>query len=149
MKLFDQYGIHPVLYGAQDAHYVAGEIASKVKGILLSPSVLVSEPELGSDYRRPYAELQQAGIQVAFLSEAEEGAIDLPLRAAYAVANGMSPSGALRALTADAARMMSIGERVGKLAVGLDADVVLVDGPPMAPGTSVVRTWVNGEEVKP
>jgi len=149
VKLFDQYGIHPVLYGAQDAHYVAGEIASKVKGILLSPSVLVSEPELGSDYRRPYAELQQAGIQVAFLSEAEEGAIDLPLRAAYAVANGMSPSGALRALTADAARMMSIGERVGKLAVGLDADVVLLDGPPMAPGTSVVRTWVNGEEVKP
>jgi len=149
VRLFDRYGIRPVLYGAEDAHYVAREIAPKIKGILLSPSVLVAEPELGSDYRRPYAELQQAGIQVAFLSEAEEGAIDLPLRAAYAVANGMSPSGALRALTADAARMMSIGERVGRLVVGLDADVVLLDGPPMAPGTSVVRTWVNGEEVKP
>ena len=149
VKLFGQYGIRPVLYGAGDAHHVADDIASKVAGVLLAPSVLVSVPDRGSQHRRPYSELQQAGISVAFMSESEEGAIDLPLRAAYAVSNGMSPSGAVRALTADAAEMMSIEHRVGRLAVGLDADVVLLDGTPMAPGTSVLRTWVNGEEVKP
>jgi hypothetical protein len=149
VALFARYGIRPVLYGAEDAHLIALQIAGKVAGILLSPSVLVHEAERGSEYRTPYSDLQQAGIPVAFLSESEEGAIDLPLRAAFAVASGMSPDGAVRALTSDAASMMSIDHRVGRLAAGLDADVVLLDGPPMAPGTSVVRTWVNGEEIRP
>lgn len=141
-------GIRPVLYGASEAHLVVEEIAGKVAGILLGPTVLSFDPKRGTDYRTPYADLQNAGIPVAFASEAEEGAIDLPLRAVFAVANGMSPEGALRALTADAAVMMAIGHRVGRLASGLDADVLLLDGPPLDPGTSVLRTWVNGHEVE-
>jgi imidazolonepropionase-like amidohydrolase len=141
-------GIRPVLHGAAEAHLVLEQIAGKVAGILLAPAVVVSEPKRGTDYRTPYADLQSAGIRVAFQSEAEEGAVDLPLRAVFAVANGMSPEGALRALTADAAEMLAIAARVGRLASGLDADVLLLDGPPLEPGTSVLRAWVNGEEVE-
>ena len=90
----------------------------------------------------------QAGIRVAFHSDAEEGAAELPLIAAFAVSQGMSPEGALRSLTADAADMLAISDRVGRIAEGLDADVLLLDGDPLDPGTSVVRTWVNGEEVR-
>ena len=143
-----EVGLRPILYGAAEAHEVLDHIVGKVAGVLLAPNVVVPEAKRGTDYRTPYADLQNAGIKVAFQSEAEEGAIDLPLRAAYAVANGMSPEGALRALTADAAAMMTIEARVGRLASGLDADVLLLDGPPLDPSTSVLRTWVNGEEVE-
>jgi len=143
-----EVGIRPILHGAAEAHLVLEEIVGKVAGILLSPAVVVGSKKEGTNYRTPYADLQRAGIRVAFLSEAEEGAIDLPLRAAFAIANGMSAAGALRALTADAAAMMAIDERVGMLAAGLDADVLLLDGPPLEPGTSVLRAWVNGEEVE-
>ena len=54
----------------------------------------------------------------------------------------------LRALTADVARMMGVASRVGRLAAGLDGDVLLLDGPPLEPQTRVVRTFVNGEEVR-
>ncbi|HEX6881888.1 MAG TPA: amidohydrolase family protein [Planctomycetota bacterium] len=144
----NEAGIRPVLYGAREAHLVLEQIAGKVAGVLPASTVVVAEAERGTDYRVPYAELQNAGIRVAFPSEAEEGAIDLPLRAAYAVANGMSPEGALRALTADAAAMLAIDGRVGRLAPGLDADVLLLDGPPLDPATSVLRAWVAGEEVE-
>lgn len=147
VKTFAAFGIRPVLYGADDAHYVVDEIADHVAGILPSPTVVARETKRGIEDRLPYTDLQNAGITVAFHSAAEEGAVDLPLRASYAVANGMSPVGALRALTADAARMMAIDHRVGRLARGLDADVLLLDGPPLAPGTSVLRTWVNGKEI--
>jgi imidazolonepropionase-like amidohydrolase len=60
----------------------------------------------------------------------------------------MSVAGALRALTSDAAGMLAIDGRVGTLASGLDADVLLLDGPPLEPGTSILRAWVNGEEVE-
>jgi imidazolonepropionase-like amidohydrolase len=143
-----EVGIRPILHGAAEAHLVLEEIAGRVAGVLLSPAVVVTEAKRGSDYRTPYADLQNAGIRVAFQSEAEEGAIDVALRAVFAIANGMSPAGALRALTADAAAMMAIDGRVGRLASGLDADVLLLDGPPLEPGTSVLRAWVNGEEVK-
>ena len=147
VEAFESYGIHPVLYGAQDAHLVADQIVGRVRGILLPPRVRAYEAKKGAEFRTPYGEIQNAGIPIAFYSGAEEGAIDLPLRAAYAVANGMSPGGALRALTSDAAAMMAIDHRVGRLESGLDGDLLLLDGPPLAPGTSVVRTWVNGEEV--
>ena len=44
--------------------------------------------------------------------------------------------------------MMGIGARIGRLAVGMDGDVVLLDGPPLEPATSVLRAFVNGEEVR-
>jgi imidazolonepropionase-like amidohydrolase len=148
VEAFQAAGIRPVLHGAAEAHLVLERIAGKVAGILLDPTVVAFDPKRGTDYRTPYAELQNAGIRVAFQSEAEEGAIDLPLRAAFAVANGMSPEGALRALTSDAAAMMAIAGRVGRLESGLDADVLLLDGPPLDPRSRVLRTWVDGEEVE-
>ena len=41
----------------------------------------------------------------------------------------------------------AIDDRVGRLAHGLDGDVLLLDGPPLDPRTSVVGAWVNGVEV--
>jgi imidazolonepropionase-like amidohydrolase len=148
VETFERFGIRPILYGAREAHLVADELVGRVGGLFLTPTVVGFDAKRGTDYPTPYADLQNAGLRVAFLSEAEEGAIDLPLRAAYAVANGMSPDGALRALTADAADMLAISWRVGRLATGLDGDVLLLDGPPLEPETSVMRAWVNGEEVE-
>ena len=145
---FEQCGIRPVLYGASDAYKVVDHLVGRVAGILLSPTVLQYDAKRGTDYRTPYSDYQNAGIPVAFHSGAEEGAAGLPLAAAYAVAQGMSPTGALRALTADSAAMMSIGDRVGTLERGRDADVLLLDDTPLAPGTSILRAWVNGREVR-
>ena len=145
VALCEQYGVHPILVGASDANAVASKIAGRVKGVLLQQGVVSWQ---GARVRSPWADLQNAGLPVAFHSGAEEGAIDLPLLAAYAVSNGMSPAGALRALTADAADILSIGGRVGRLQAGLDADVLLLDGPPLAPGTQVVRAYVSGREVE-
>lgn len=148
VKAFEDAGIKPVLYSASEIHEVAEQIAGRVAGVLLSQQVIQVDPEQGAKERNRYAELQSYGIPVAFHSAAEEGASDLPLLASYAVSEGMSPDGAVRALTHDAATMLGIHSRVGKLAVGMDADVLLLDGPPMEPATSVMRVWVAGQEVR-
>ncbi len=146
---FEGAGIAPVLFGAAEAWRVADEIRGRVSGVLLSHTVLTHSAREGlQSLRNRYAQLADAGIRVAFHSAAEEGASELHLMAAYAVSQGMSPEGALRALTGDAAALMAICDRVGTLRAGLDADVILLDGPPLAPGTSVLRVWVNGEEVR-
>ena len=74
------------------------------------------------------------------------GSADASRLAAYAVSEGMSPEGALRALTIDAAHMYAIDSRVGALVPGLDADMILLDGSPLDVASSVTRVWVNGME---
>ena len=145
---FATHGIKPVLFGAGKASEVADKIRGRIAGVLPSLQVIEIGGELGTRERNHYAELQAAGIPVAFHSEAEEGAADLPLIAAWAQAHGLSPDGALRALTADAAKMLAIDHRVGRLAQGLDADVLLLDGSPLLPSTSVQRVWVAGKELR-
>ncbi len=148
VKAFEEAGIKPILFGAEDAWKVADRIRGRVSGVLLSQRVVWTEPKTGALKRNRYAELASHGIPVAFHSDAEEGAADLPLIAAYAVSQGMSPSAAMHALTAGAARMFAIDRRVGLLKAGLDADVVLYDRSPLDVSASVLRVWVNGKEVR-
>lgn len=145
---FNDAGIHPILFGANDAYKVVDKLRGRVAGILLTQRVIYTEPKTGAQKRNRYAEIAAAGIPIAFHSDAEEGAADLPLIAAYAVSQGMSPTAALRALTLDAAKMLAIDSRVGALEPGLDADVVLFDRSPLDASATVMRVWVNGKEVR-
>lgn len=148
VKAFEDVGIRPILFGADEAHEVAKELRGRVAGVLLDSTVVSMESDKGTERRNRFAELQNAGIPVAFQSSSEEGAADLPVIAAYAVSEGMSPAGALRALTGDAATMFHIESRVGRLARGADGDVLLLDGSPLTIGAGVVRVWVAGREIR-
>jgi imidazolonepropionase-like amidohydrolase len=142
---FEAVGIKPVLLGAADIHKVMAQVSGRIAGVLPNRWPLRGTKGIATVNR--FAELQEAGIPVAFYSAAEEGAGDLLLMAAYAVVEGMSPNGALKALTSDAATLLSIDDHVGRLEVGLDADVLLLDRSPMEVTARVQRTWVLGREV--
>src|SRR5262249_35434438 len=64
----------------------------------------------------------------------------------------LSPVDALGMLTADAAAILGVSERVGTLAAGKDADFVVLTGDPFALHTRVRSVFVDGEpafEAKP
>jgi imidazolonepropionase-like amidohydrolase len=66
------------------------------------------------------------------------------------VACGASPVAALAAATGVAARACGLQRRTGRLAVGLDADLLLVDGDPLDDVTALQRPRVvvsRGREV--
>jgi imidazolonepropionase-like amidohydrolase len=148
VEAFAEVGLKPILLGASEAHQVTGQMRDRVAGVLLTHQVLAQNAREGIERRNRYADLQAAGIPVAFHSDAEDGARDLFDMAAFAVLQGMSPSGALRALTADAARMYQLDNHVGLLAHGRFGDVVLLDRSPLDPRASVVRVLVAGQEVR-
>ncbi|MEL6714453.1 MAG: amidohydrolase family protein, partial [Planctomycetota bacterium] len=51
----------------------------------------------------------------------------------------------LRGVTIVPARVSGLGERVGSLEVGKDADILVVTGDPIDPRTAVEATWIDGE----
>jgi imidazolonepropionase-like amidohydrolase len=127
------YGIKPVIWTGDAAAGAASRLKGRVAGAIV---------------RRSGAIWSEWGVPVAFYSGAEEGAGELSLHAATAIAGGMSPVAALRALTSDAATMLGVGGRIGKLLPGYDADVLLLDGSPLDVSSTVLRTWVDGEEIE-
>lgn len=67
--------------------------------------------------------------------------------AAYAVRGGLDNRKALRTLTLDAARMLGVGDRIGSIEAGKDADVLILDGDPLHYATFVEMALVNGKVV--
>ena len=73
----------------------------------------------------------------------------LPLQAAMAVRYGFETPNAdqIRGLTIVPAQAAGIADRVGSLEPGKDADLIVVDGDPADPRTTVSMTFIEGERV--
>ena len=79
-----------------------------------------------------------------------EVAADAPPSAAegaLAAAHGMGSEQVLEAMTAGAARILGVDDRVGSLEVGKDGDLALYDGDPLEYTTHCVGVVIEGEIV--
>lgn len=100
-------------------------------GIL--PESLDKEREVGQKQRESFSRAQQAGIPIVFGSDAGvyphgDNAKQFP----YMVKYGMTPMQAIQAATVNAATLLGWQDRVGALAPGLFADLIAVEGDPLA-----------------
>jgi len=68
----------------------------------------------------------------------------LSMAAALAVRGGVSNQEALRSITLTPARLLKVADRVGSLEEGKDADILLLDRPPLDYRALVLKAWVNG-----
>ena len=149
LRLREEFDLRVVLHHVSDAWKVADEIA---RAGVPSSLIQIDSPggkleALGLRWESARA-LVEAGAKVCF--HTDDGITDsrLFLRSgALAVRAGLSRAEALAALTLEAARMLDLGERVGSLEVGKDADFVLLSGDPFSVYTQVLETWVDGEKV--
>jgi imidazolonepropionase-like amidohydrolase len=57
----------------------------------------------------------------------------------------MDRAKALEALTIANARMLDLGDRVGTMTPGKDADFVVLSGDPFSVSSRVPQSWVEGE----
>ncbi len=69
----------------------------------------------------------------------------LPLEAAFAVRGGADERTALQALTIMPATMMGLQDRIGSIEKGKDADLLILNGPPLDYRTYVEQAIVAGK----
>lgn len=100
------------------------------------------------------AELHRAGTTLLAGTDAGIGPSKrhglVPMAVADLVACGLTPAGALAAATGVSARACGVDDRTGRLAVGLHADLLMVDGDPLTDVTALQRPRVvvcRGDEV--
>lgn len=92
--------------------------------------------------------MAEVGVNVSINSDSDEHARRLNTEAAKAVKyGGMERHEALKLVTLNPAIQLGVGDRIGSLEAGKDADLAIWTGDPMSYATRCVSTWVDGKEL--
>lgn len=94
-------------------------------------------------YANPAA-LQRAGVRFAIVSDDSENVRNLPYEAAMASAYGLGPEAALRAITLAPAEILGAADRIGSIAPGREANLVLATGDILDARTRVTHVFIEG-----
>ncbi|MFT4839687.1 MAG: imidazolonepropionase-like amidohydrolase [Planctomycetota bacterium] len=154
LQLQKELGIQMVLEDPREIGPVAKMAADqKVMATFRVPamfgkSVPGGEDRLGVDAELHFdapAKAAAAGVIVGLSPAKGVPLRDYLMSVAIAVRHGLSPQTAMRAVGIDAARILGVADRVGSLEKGKDADFVVLSGEPLAIGSMVESTWIDGK----
>jgi imidazolonepropionase-like amidohydrolase len=137
--------------GLQGAIFLGGpvddmldELAESGVPIVLGPFALDTSERM---LRTP-GKLAERGLPIALAGAFPEAPLQgLRLTAALAARHGLATEHAVPAMTSVPARVAGIGDRVGSLAPGRDADFVILSGAPLDLSSRVLAVYIDGKRV--
>ena len=149
LRIAREFDVNITLEHVTEGHLIVEELAAEGVPLAVGPTLThASKFELQNKSWETPGVLAKAGCQVSIITD--NSVIPqqyLPLCAGMAVKAGMDPFDALRAITVNAAKHAGVGDRVGSLEAGKDADIVLTDGCPFEVFHTVKAVVINGNVV--
>lgn len=147
LNLADEFNISIVLEHATEADQLAEELASRQISCVLGPIAFSRRgTELANISLQTPARLAEAGVKFALMTDHPTyPSHQLPLFAGMAVREGLDYEQALLAITRYAAEIIGVGDRVGSLEEGKDADLVVHDGDPLDVTGKICGVMCNGQ----
>lgn len=157
-----EFSVRPLIVGGHGAAEVAGELKAAGADVVLSLNYPTRsralapdayEPlealEARRDARRAAGALAEAGVRFGFGSSGLKDTKELVANVRVAVARGLSPEAAVRALTLDAAAIAGADARHGAIVAGRRANLVVTDGDLLGEKTKVKHVFVAGRLLPP
>lgn len=147
LRIAKEFDVDIVIEHCTEGHLIADELAAFGVPVVVGPSLSsrskVELMELG--FGTPGV-LANKGVKVALMTDHPVIPIQyLPVCAAIAVREGMREEDAIAAITINAAQIIGVADRVGSLAPGKDADIVVWDNHPFNIMSKPSHVFVNGE----
>jgi imidazolonepropionase-like amidohydrolase len=151
LRLQREFGFRMVLDGGAEAYLVLDDLKAAGVPVFVHPTMIRAGGAAQNASMDTAARLHAAGIPFAFTSgyEAYVPKTRVVLfEAGVAVGQGGLPRrAALEALTVGAARLLGLDGRLGTLAEGRDADLVVWDGDPLEYTTHACTVVIGGAVV--
>jgi len=153
IALARDYKLKVILKGALEGWRAADELAAAKIPVILDPTINLP---LYFDHVGVRADnatlLARAGVRVILhasfsIYTTYNAGFALREVAGVAVANGLDHHTALAALTANPAIVWGVDDRYGTIAPGREADLLIWDGDPFEPLTTLVSVILQGSEV--
>ncbi len=151
-RIADEYGLKIIVDECTEGYKVTDLIAEKEAPVVAGPFYYYpqnySQYSEGREFNWNNAGiLAEAGVKVALASGAETETPSLLEAAVLAVRHGMSRDEALRAITMTPAEILGVADRVGSLKAGADADILILNGDPLADTSRPTQVILNGRTV--
>ncbi len=145
VRLASENGLKLVIAGGLEAWRCAELLKEKDVAVLVK---VLRLPSRESDpYDAPYANaaaLHRAGVRFAIVTDDSENVRNLPYEAAMAAAYGLPEAEALRAITLSPAEIFGAADRIGSIAPGREANLVLASGDILDTRTRVTHVFIDG-----
>jgi imidazolonepropionase-like amidohydrolase len=145
VRFAEERGLKLIVAGGLEAWRCGALLAAKKIPVLLKVDRL---PDRESD---PYdaafanaARLHEAGVRIAIVSDDADMSRNLPYEAAMARAYGLPAAAALRAITLSPAEIFGVEDRLGSIAPGKDANLVVATGDLLDHRTQVTHVFIDG-----
>ncbi len=150
IRIAREFDLDLTLEHCTEGHLVAEEIAEAGFSAAVGPSLTGRvKVELDEMDFKTAGILAEAGVKIALISDHPVTPVkNLLLYAALAVRSGLNQEEALKAVTINPAEMLKISDRVGSLEEAKDADLIVLNGDPLAFDTSVEKVMINGAFIK-
>ena len=147
LKLIDlknKYNLNLVIMGAQEATLVIEQLKDSDIPLIVNPinNIPNSFDELASNINAS-ARLEDAGITLMFNAPRDHNYHLIRQGAGVAVANGMSYSGAIKALSSNVSKAFKLGSK-GLIEEGASADLMIWDADPLEPSSMPIKVFING-----
>lgn len=149
VRIAKEFGLRMTLDHCSEGHLIMEELQEAGFPAIVGPDMASrNKIEVQNMAFKTVGLLAKQGILTAVTTDHPVSKIQfLPICAGLAVKAGMPKEEGLRSITINAARICGVDERVGSLAVGKDADVVIFDGSPMEVITRTLCTIIEGKIV--
>ena len=150
IRIAKEFGVKLTLDHCTDGAIIADELAEEGYAAFVGPTLgNKSKIELQNKSFRTPAALHAAGVPISIITDAPVIPLqNLPLCAGLAADAGLPYEEAWKAITVNPARLTGIGDRVGSLEAGKDADIVIWTADPLKEvGAAAWMTLVDGKVV--
>jgi len=137
-----------ILAGVQDGWRVADEIAEA--GLPCLVSTLYTPERDYDNYQRPYqnpGKLHEAGVKVAIATGGVENVRNAPYHAGFAANYGLGKEEALKAITINSAEIFGVGDKLGSIEEGKQANLFIADGDPFEPMNHITQVFISGNKI--
>jgi imidazolonepropionase-like amidohydrolase len=150
IRLSKEFGFKLVIEGAAEAYRLTDEIKTAKAEVILHATMARNGGDMVNMTRESAALLTAAGIAVS-IETGYEGYVPktrvLLFEAAQAMVQGLNYDEAIKAITIHPAKLLGLDARVGSIAPGKDADLVLYNGDPFEYLTKVCAVLIEGKVV--
>ncbi len=143
-----RFGLRVILGGGGEAWMLADMLAAAGISVVLDPTAnLPGNFDVLARTSAAAGRLHAAGVKVAFIPPGTPNARLVVQNAGIAVSMGMPWEAAMDALTVNAAEIFGVADSYGKIAPGMDADIVVWDGDPLEVMSSPDAVLIAGDDI--
>ncbi len=143
-----QLELRPVILGGRDAWRVADVLARRevpviYEGIFSTPR----DPDQWDCYYRALDTMSRAGVKFGLAQSSSSLAKNLAMETGFAVAHGLDPDAAVRAMTLAPAEILGVADRLGSLEPGKTANVIVTTDHVCQVSSVVTDAFVGGRPI--